>query len=93
MKIGNVRIQPIAYQDDVGSLCEDVNMLRKQVDKLSKITKEKTLEAHPDKSGIILFGSENFKRKVEENLKENPVYLTNFKLEIKTSDKYLGQTI
>jgi hypothetical protein len=93
MKLGNIRLQPIAYQDDVGSICEDVNMLRKQVDKLSKMTKEKVLTAHPDKSGIILLGSDKYKRKVEEELKDNPVYLTNFKLNIKSSEKYLGQTI
>ena len=34
-----------------------------------------------------------YKDKVEKELKEAPIYLTNFKLEIKHSDKYLGQTI
>ena len=92
MKIGNVRLQPIAYQDDVGSMCEDVEMLRNQAEKLSMMTKEKVLEAHPDKSGIIILGSDKFKRKVIDDLNKNPIYLTNFKLEIKTSDKYLGQT-
>ena len=93
MKIGNVRLQPIAYQDDVGSMCEDLKMLRKQVEKLSKMIKEKVLEAHPDKSGIFLLGSNKFKREVEQKLQQSPVYFTNFKLDIKTSDKYLGQTI
>ena len=31
--------------------------------------------------------------KVEKELEANPIYLTNFKLEIKESDKYLGQSI
>ena len=30
---------------------------------------------------------------MEKELKEAPIYLTNFELEIKHSDKYLGQTI
>ena len=82
MKIGKVRIQPIAYQDDVGSMCEDIEMLRKQADKLSKMTKEKVLDAHPEKSGILIIGSDKFKKKVEDELTKNPVYLTHFKLDI-----------
>ena len=89
MKMGKVRLQPIAYQDDVGSMCEDVEMLRKQAERLSKMTKEKVLQAHPDKSGIIILGSEKYKKSVEVELEKNPVYLTNFKLDIKTNDKYV----
>ena len=41
-KYGQVRIQPIAYQDDVGSLCEDVNMANKQAEKLTQMTNPNT---------------------------------------------------
>ena len=93
LKYGETRIQPIAYQDDVGSICENVEMARKHADKLSKLTKEKVLEAHPEKSGILILGSKKFKTKVEKELNENPIYLTDFKLDIKMNDKYLGQII
>ena len=93
MKYGQVRLQPVAYQDDVGSLCDTVKMARKHAEKLTEMTKEKVLEAHPDKSGIILLGSEKFRRKTEKELKENPIFLTNFKLEILQSTKYLGQSL
>ena len=52
--LGKVRIQPIAYQDDIGSICEDVKMARSQADKLTKMTMEKILHAHPDKSGLLI---------------------------------------
>ena len=68
-------------------------MARSQADKLTKMTLEKILEAHPDKSGLIVMGSKKYKEKVVKELEENPIYLTNFKLEIKDSDKYLGQVI
>ena len=87
---GEVRIQPIAYQDDIGSICEDVEMVRSQALKLTKMTLEKTLEAHPDKSGIIIMGSDKYKEKVKKELETSQIYLTNFKLEIKESDRYLG---
>jgi hypothetical protein len=57
------------------------------------MTKEKFLQAHPDKSGIFIFGSDKYKRSVEVELQKNPVYLTNFKLDIKSNEKYLGQII
>ena len=57
------------------------------------MTLKKNLEAHPDKSGILLIGSDKYKQKVEKELSENPIYLTNFKLDIKHDEKYLGQTI
>ena len=93
MKYGEVRIQPIAYQDDVGSLCDSLDMARSQAERLTKMTKEKVLEAHPDKSGIILLGSDKFRKRIEKELNENPIYLTNFKLQVMVNTKYLGQTI
>ena len=61
-------------------------MVRSQALKLTKMTLEKTLEAHPEKF-------DKYKEKVKKELETSPIYLTNFKLEIKDSDKYLGQSI
>ena len=93
IKFGQVIIQPIAYQNDVGSLCSSIAMARSQANKLTKMTFEKILEAHPDKSGLVIIGSEKFRKKTEDELKENPIYLTNFKLNIMKNTKYLGQVI
>ena len=54
---------------------------------------EKTLEAHPEKSGLIIVGSDKYKAKIERELQEDPIYLTHFKLETKESEVYLGQSI
>ena len=66
IKFGEVLIQPIAYQDDVGSLCSSIAMARSQANKLTKITFEKVLEAHPDKSGSVIIGSEKFRKKTRD---------------------------
>ena len=52
-----MRLQPIAYQDDVGSVCANIEMARSQAKKLTKLTFEKVLEAHPDKSGLVILGN------------------------------------
>ena len=70
MKYGHVRLQPICYQDDVGTLCADADMARDQAKQLSQMIKEKALEAHPDKTGYLILGSKKFKKKQESILKE-----------------------
>ena len=57
MSYGQVRVQPLSYQDDVGTICADVAMARDQAQRLTKMLKEKTLDAHPEKSGILVLGS------------------------------------
>ena len=93
MHFGSVRLQPLCYQDDVGTLCTNVAMARSQAKKLTQMIKEKTLDAHPDKSGIVLLGSKRFKDRVEKELIKEPINFNKFNLKIKTEDKYLGQMI
>ena len=91
MYFGNVRLQPLCYQDDVGTMCANIDMAKNQAERLSKILKEKTLQAHPDKSGILILGSKQYKEKVRSEMKDNQICLNNFALKSKLSDKYLGQ--
>ena len=90
---GKVRIQPMAYQDDVGSPCLNVNMARMQAVRLAKMIQEKNLEAHEEKSGIVIVGSKAFREKVEKEVVENPIDFGKFKLDKKINEKYLGQMI
>ena len=60
MYYGDVRIQPLSYQDDVGSLCTSVNIVRKQAQKMTKMLKHKILNACPDKSGFLALGSPTY---------------------------------
>ena len=88
---GDIRIQPLAYQDDVGSICQNVDMVRNQASKLTKMLSEKTLEAHENKSGVLILGSRKFQKKITKEIEENPIDFNKFNLNIKTTDKYLGQ--
>jgi hypothetical protein len=60
MYYGQVRVQPLSYQDDVGSLCTSVSMLRKHARKITDMLKHKILVAHPDKSGYLLLGTQTY---------------------------------
>ena len=55
--------------------------------------KEKTLDAHPDKSGILVLGSLSFQNKIKKELQEEPIHFGQFPLKIKTEDRYLGHII
>ena len=41
MDFGLVRIQPLSYQDDVGTICTSVEMARDQAHKMSEMIKNK----------------------------------------------------
>ena len=56
-----MRVQTLSYQDDVGTICADVVMVRDQARRMTEMIREKTLHTHPDKSGIIALGSKAFK--------------------------------
>ena len=91
MKFDQVRIQPLSYQDDVGSICSNVQMVKHQAKKMSQMLKVKILEAHPEKSGILIMGSKKYKKEVGRQLEETSIYLNKFQLKTKENYKYLGQ--
>ena len=93
MYYGNVRVQPLSYQDDVGTLCASIEMAECQATHLTNMLKEKILHAHPDKYGLLLLGSEKFRENIKNSIKNNPIYLDKFKLQTKVCEKYLGQMI
>ena len=70
---GNIRIQPLAWQDDMGILNEDVRMARNHNIRMDDMLMEKLLDAHPDKTVYIVTGSSSYKKKVREELKDSPL--------------------
>ena len=91
MLYGRVRIQPLAYQDDVLKGSEDVLTAQIGNIRLAAMLQEKGLEAHPEKTSFIVVGSEKFKKKVKEDIRTTPLMFGSFKMIEKVSDKYLGQ--
>ena len=69
MHFGNVRLQPLCYQDDVGTICTDLSMVRDQARRMTKMIKEKALQAHPEKSEILVLGSKSYQNRMIEETK------------------------
>ena len=90
---GNVRLQPLAYQDDILKGSKDV--LEAQVGniKLAAMFKDKGLEAHPDKTCFIVCGSRNYKNKVARDLEETALVFEEFPVKQKICDRYLGEML
>ena len=61
MHYGNVRLQPLAFQDDIARMARNVNEAVVGNIKMESMMKEKQLEVHPDKTGYIVLGSRTFK--------------------------------
>ena len=55
--------------------------------------KEKGLEAQTDKACFVVFGSTEYKDKINEQLEENPLMLGDFPVKRKEKDRYLGQIL
>ena len=75
---GGVRLQPMAYQDDIMRSSKDVLSTQVGNTKLAVMFEENGLEAHPDKTCFIVCGSRRFKEKVEHDLKRNPLMFDSF---------------
>ena len=90
---GDVKIQGLAYQDDV--LKGNKDALDAQVGniRMSAMLKEKGLEAHPDKTCFITCGSKSYKQKVKDDLKEHPLAFGDFVMKERVMEKYLGQML
>ena len=90
---GNVRLQPLTFQDDEISCASEVRQVRAQATKMKFIMKEKGLEIHPDKSGFLAIGSKDFKEEVSKKTKEEPIMFGNIPLKEKKQEKYLEDII
>ena len=85
MEYGDVRLQPMAYQDDIMKGSKYVIGAQAGNTKLSAMFKDKSLTAHPDKTCYIVCGSKNFKTKVEQDLIEKPLVFDTFNVKQRVS--------
>ena len=72
---GEVRLQPLMFQDDVVRLVGDVSSARAGNRRIENVVKLKQLEMHPDKTGILIFGDRECIRK---EVDQRPIMFNNF---------------
>ena len=90
---GNVRIQPLAYQDDILKGSKSVQEAQAGNIRLAAMLESKGLEAHPDKTCYIICGSKKYKEQVTEELNRTNIMFGTFPLKRKEYDRYLGQML
>ena len=90
---GGVRLQPIAFLDDIERTAGSVDETRAGNAKLASMLSDLCLEAHPDKSCYLVCGSTQFKEQVEKETKDDPIMLGKLPLKRKAEVKYLGDVI
>ena len=93
MYYGGVRVETAAYQDDICKPNSDTISAQIGMTRLSAMLAERGLEAHEDKTGYILFGSDEFKKNRKRELDKMPLNFGSFKVKQKSQDKYLGQVL
>ena len=90
---GDIKFQPLAYQDDIMNSSKDVMGAQVGNIKLASLFEDKGLTAHPNKTCFIVCGSKNYKKKMEQELVLNPLKFGNFLVKQRASDRYLGQVL
>ena len=90
---GSVRLQPLAYQDDVCRLAGSLNTTRAGNTKLAGMMDTKGLKCHPDKTVCIVIGDTKWRRKIEQEIETNPIMFGSFKVKSVKEDVYLGEVI
>ena len=79
IQYGSVRLQPLAYQDDVLRGSKDVTTAHRGNIRLATMLKEKGLEAHQDKTCFIIVGTNIFKENAKKKItKQNSCLETLF---------------
>ena len=60
---------------------------------MTQLFKEKGLDAHPDKTGYIVFGSKTYKEETSEQQEHLELTIGDFPVKRKQFDRYLGQIL
>ena len=78
----------LMFVDDFSKCCKSSNESKKMGEAVTKALTELKMEAHPDKSGILVFGKQ--REKWYKDLDNNPTYIQNFTMKPKSLETYLG---
>ena len=90
---GWVRLQPLAYQDDISRLATNLATAKAGSMKISSMMDQKGLKCHPTKTVCIAIGSEEYRQNIEKEVKSDPVTFGDFTVKFTDSEVYLGDVI
>ena len=91
--ISIIRLQPLIFMDDV--IRSSNNVINTNVGnmRLNRMVQELCLDIHPTKSCYLVIGGPNFKRRIQNEVEENPVMFGKILLKREQIVTYLGDEI
>ena len=87
-QVGPLTLDPLVFVDDMSKPCVTSTESAQMGTAITKTLDELKMEAHQDKSGLLIFGRNREKLKAEVEM--NPTMIQNFKMGYKESETYLG---
>ena len=93
LSYGVTRIQPLLIQDDISRVATNVLAAQKGNNQMESVMETKLLDFNLDKSCYIVIGNEKSKKKLNMELKENPLLLCGQTMKNVHMEKYLGDMI
>ena len=88
--VGNKAIDPLMFVDDLDTLVETHEAAKESCIATTKALDNLGLEAHPEKSAIVIMGSKKYKEKMRQRLIEDPCKVQDFELKESDLETYLG---
>ena len=93
MVIGDIILDPLQFVDDSIIVSEDTKQARTAGQVFTRALNELGLEAHADKSAMVVIGAKKYRDKIKKELKENPVFVQGWELKTSECETYLGVEI
>ena len=90
IKIQGKNVGTMIFVDDTARLATSTEMARDGGKVFTQALDELSLEAHPDKSRIVVMGSKALREKAKKELEENPVKVQGWDMKTSEIETYLG---
>ena len=81
-------LTPLMYVDDLSKTCSDAQESKKMGQVITESLRKLKMQAHPDKSCLLVFGKN--KEKLKESIEATPTQIQDFDMKFSTCETYLG---
>ena len=91
--LDNIKLAPLSFLDDLARLSTDRDATQYGNDKVEDLLNRKGLELNLDKSNFLIMGSKKSRKKIQNQVDQNPLTLNNQNMKQVKTLKYLGDFI
>ena len=87
-KVDSIPLSPLMYVDDIAKTCKSTDESSNMGEVVTTSLDDLKMEAHPEKSGLLVFGRR--RATLKNQVKAQPTIVQGFEMGIKESETYLG---